>query len=207
MNFKDEIIELENVMTDDYYLFNIGEYPILITAVHTMNQFREDGGFKLAEPFTKAIALYVSKYCDISCFIKTRDTGRDSNRDNNDGYKRILVDVVNENNIKLVIDLHGAKKDRDFDIEFGTLNNLTADFSTIRELEEAFIEHNIIDIKHNEPFKGGAVTQYLYGLSDVDVIQLEINRNYRDIEQIDKLKDFCDSLISFINQYIKYTNR
>lgn len=202
MNFKEEIINLEESIDNNYFLFHIGNYPVLITAVHTMMQFREEGGVKLAEPYTKAIALYVANNCEISYLLKTRDTGRDSNRDNNDGFKRILLDTVKENNIKLVIDLHGAKMNRDFDIEFGTLNNLTADFSTIRELEEKFIEHGIKNIKHNEPFKGGAVTQYLYGLSDVEVIQLEINRNYRNLELIDNMKILCDSLIDFINHYI-----
>lgn len=207
MAFKEEILKLENVIDENYYLFNIGKNPILITAVHTMEQLKENGAVKLAEPFTKAISLYVSKKCETSSFVKTKDTGLDSNRDNNDGFKKRLIDFVEKNNIKLVIDLHGAKKDRDFDIEFGTLDNLTADFSTIKELEEAFESQNINNIKHNEPFKGGAITQYLYGLSDVEVIQLEINGNYRDIKQIDKLESLCNSLVSFINQYIDYTNR
>ena len=207
MNFKDKILELEKITNNNYYLFNIGKNLVLITAVHTMNQLKENGEVKLAEPFTKAIALYVSEQCEISYLIKTKDTGLDSNKDNNDNFKKNLINMVKENNIKLVIDLHGSKKSRDFDIEFGTLNNLTADFSTIKELEEAFEEHNIKNIKHNDPFKGGAITQYLYGLSDVEVIQLEINGNYRDLEQIDKIKAVCKALISFINQYIDYTNR
>ena len=32
----------------------------------------------------------------------------DSNRDNNDEYKKALINLVKENGIKLVIDLHGA---------------------------------------------------------------------------------------------------
>ena len=35
--------------------------------------------------------------------------------------------------------MHGAKKDRKFDVELGTLNNLSSDYSTIIELKEAFI--------------------------------------------------------------------
>jgi N-formylglutamate amidohydrolase len=89
------------------------------------------------------------------------------------------------NNIKLVIDLHGSSKDKDFDIEFGTLNNLSADYSTIKELEESFKENNINNIKHNNPFKGGAITQYLYNKKDIDVIQLEINYKYRDYSNLD----------------------
>jgi len=181
--------------------------PVLFTAAHTMKQILDNDNIKLSEPYTKAIALYLNKYCNTSYLIKIKDTGIDSNKDNNDEFKKELIKIVKENNIKLVIDLHGASKDRDFDVEFGTMNNLTADFSTIKELEEAFSENNITNIKHNDPFKGGAITQYLYNIEDVDVVQLEINKKYRDLENIDNLESLCKSLINFINQYVEYTNR
>lgn len=207
MIFKEEINNLENLNTDNDYVYKIGEVPILFTAVHTMNQTFETGKVKLSEPYTKAIGLYLNKYCNTSYLIKIKDTGIDSNRDNHDEFKDELIKIVKENNIKLVIDLHGASKDRDFDIEFGTLNNLTADFSTIKELEEAFYENGIKNIKHNEPFKGGAITQYLFNIKDVDVIQLEINRNFRNIDNSENLKLVCDALVSFVKQYTEYINR
>jgi len=151
--------------------------------------------------------MYLNKYCNTSYLVKIKDTGIDSNKDNHDDFKNELIKIVKENNIKLVIDLHGANKDRNFDVEFGTLNNLTADFSTIKELEESFLENNISNIKHNEPFKGGAITQYLYNMKDVDVVQLEINRKFRDLENCENLKQFCNALISFIKQYVEYINR
>ena len=112
---------------------------------------------------------------------------------------------VKDNNIKLVIDLHGASINNDFDVEFGTMNNLSSDFSTVRELEEAFTENGITNIKYNDPFKGGAITRSLYEL-DVDVIQIEINSNFRQLNN-DNLKLLVNSLSNFINQYFKYINR
>lgn len=206
MNFKNEIELLENYTSEYEYIFKIGNVPILFTAAHTMEQHLNNN-IKPGETYTKAIAMYLNKYCDTSYLIKIKDTAIDSNRDNHDEFKKELMKIVKENNIKLVIDLHGAKKERDFDVEFGTLNNLTADFSTIKELEEAFLENNILKIKHNDPFKGGAITQYLYNLKDIDVIQLEINGKFREIDDIKKLENLCKSLINFINQYNNYTNR
>lgn len=207
MNFKEEIEMFENYQSNSDYILKIGTVPVLFTAAHTMKQILDNDNIKLSEPYTKAIALYLNKYCNTSYLIKIKDTGIDSNKDNNDEFKKELIKIVKENNIKLVIDLHGASKDRDFDVEFGTMNNLTADFSTIKELEEAFSENNITNIKHNDPFKGGAITQYLYNIEDVDVVQLEINKKYRDLENIDNLESLCKSLINFINQYVEYTNR
>lgn len=207
MIFKDEINELENLEFNYNYIIKKGTTPILFTAPHTMKQIKDDGSIKLSEPYTKAIALYLNKHLDVNCMIKIKDTGLDANRDNRDEFKIELLRFIKENNIKLVIDLHGSNKSRDFDIEFGTLNNLSAGFSTIKELEEAFTENGISNIKYNNPFKGGAITEYIYGLKDVDVIQVEINGKYRDYNNLKDLEKICKSFENFIKQYKEYINR
>ena len=205
--FKEIINELENKEFNEDYIILKGNIPIIFTAPHTMTQLKEDGSLKLNEPYTKAIALYLNKYFNVNCMIKLKDTGIDSNKEENDEFKEELIKFIKENNIKLVLDLHGSKKDREFDIEFGTLNNLSADFSTIKELEEAFTENNINNIVHNDPFKGGAITKYIYNLEDVDVIQVEINGKYRDKDNIDELERLCKSFENFIKQYNEYISK
>ena len=207
MSFYDEINELEKIEFNDDYIIKKGTVPILFTAPHTMEQVREDGSIKPSESFTKAIALYLNKYFDANCMIKVKDTGLDSNRDNRDEFKKELIRFIKNNNIRLVIDLHGSKKERKFDVEFGTLNNLSADFSTIKELEEVFTQNGIYSVVHNDPFKGGAITSYIYGLTDSEVIQLEINSKFRDNKNNDKLEKLCKSLENFIKQYKEYINR
>ena len=201
MLFEKEINELELMEFDDDYIIQKGKLPILFTAPHTMEQIREDGNIKYSEVFTKAIALYLNKKCNVSYMIKINDTGLDSNRDNRDEFKTELLRFIRKNNIKLVIDLHGSKRSRDYDIEFGTLNNISADYSVIKELEKAFINNGINNIEYNNPFKGGAITQYICGLEDVDVIQIEINEKFRDSNEINKLEMICKSFEDFINLY------
>ena len=91
MDFKTEINELENIKEESSYIIHIGNIPILFTAVHTMKQVKEDGSIKLNEPYTKAIALYLNKYFNTSCMVKTIDTGIDSNKDNSDIFKEDLI--------------------------------------------------------------------------------------------------------------------
>ena len=207
MNFKEEINNLENITFNEDYIIRKGNIPIIFTAPHTMEQIKEDGTIKYSEPYTKAIALYLNKYFNVNCMIKIKDTGLDSNRDNHDEFKNELINYIKANNIKLVIDLHGAKETRDFDVEFGTLNNLTTDFSTIKELEEAFTENGIENVVYNDPFKGGAITQYLFNLKDIDVVQIEINGKYRDNNNLDNLERLCISFSNFIKQYNDYINK
>ena len=205
--FEQEINELENMEFFDDYTILKGSIPVLFSAPHTMYQLRDDGTTKLKEPYTKAIAIYLNKYCNTYAIVKNNDTGIDSNRDNYDQYNVEMRRLIKENNIKLVIDLHGASKDREFDIEIGTLYNLSADFSTIKELEEAFTENGINNINHNNPFKGGAITQGIYSLDDVDVIKIEINGKYRDYNDPESLEKLIQSLKNFIKQYNEYINR
>lgn len=207
MDFKTEINDLENFKIENDFLIQKGSVPILFSAPHTMLQVREDGSVKTKEPYTKALVLYLNKYFNTYSIIKENDTGIDSNRDNYDDYNVNLRRLVKDNDIKLVIDIHGASSDRDFDVEFGTLNNLSADFSTIKELEEAFIENGVTNISHNNPFKGGAITQGIYALEDVDVIQIEINGKYRKYESIEDFEIIVKSLGNFINQYVDYISR
>lgn len=203
MQFKDEMLNYESSNYNAPYIMKIGLLPVIITAPHTMKQIKQDGSIKLSEPFTKAIARYVANKLDTSFLIKTQDTGIDANSDNKEDFKETLLQVIKTQNIKLLIDIHGSKKDRNFDIEFGTLNNLTSDYSTIKELEDAFKEHGINNIVYNDPFKGGGITKYIYGNTDIDVIQIEINQKFRDINNVDNLQKVCDSLIAFIKQYTK----
>ncbi len=207
MQFNDEINKLENEEIENDFIILKGNIPILFSAPHTMIQNREDGTIKFNEPYTKAILLYLNKYFRTYSIIKNIDTGIDSNRDNYDKYNVEMRRLIKEHNIKLVIDIHGAAKEREFDVEFGTLNNLSADFSTIKELEEAFTENGITNISYNEPFKGGAITQGIFGLTDIDVIQLEINGKFRDSNNLDLLNKLINSLEIFIKQYNSYINR
>lgn len=207
MSFEEEINYLENLEFKEDFVIYKGKIPILFSAPHTMEQVKEDGLIKPSESFTKAIALYLNKHLNVSAIIKIKDTGIDSNKDNRDVYKTELLRYIKENNIKLVIDLHGSKKEREFDVEFGTLNNLSADYSTIKELGDSFIKNNITKISHNDPFKGGAITQYIYSLNDVEVIQLEINSKLRDDQNINELEKLCNSLKDFIQKYNKYLNK
>ena len=70
MTFKEEIDKLENAKIESTYLMKKGSIPIILTAPHTMKQRKRDGSIKLNEPFTKAIAKYVSNKTGCSYLIK-----------------------------------------------------------------------------------------------------------------------------------------
>ena len=189
MTFEEEINELEKLEFEDDFTINKGTIPILFSACHTMIQNHENCT-KLNEPYTKAISLFCNRKFNTYSIIKNNDTGVDSNKDNYDRYNVEMRRLI-----------------KTYGIEFGTLNNLSADFSTIKELEESFIENGLTKIIHNDPFKGGAITQGIYGIDNVEVIQLEINGKFRDYNNLILLQNLINALASFIKQYNEYINR
>lgn len=199
--FNKEIIELENINSENEYIVFNGKNNILISAPHTMEQKKEDGTTKLCEPFTKAIALYLSKHLDLNAIVKLKDTG-DSNHNDKDNYKDEILRIINEKNIRLFIDLHGAAKANDFDIDLGTMENLSADYSTINELKEAFTENGINNVTVNGKFNGGKIIQNVFFNTDCEAIQIEINYKYRDYENIDNIKLLIDCISKFIDFYV-----
>lgn len=198
LKFRNEILTLENEIYNQKYIKNIGKSKILLTAPHTMEQKLMDGNIKHPELFTKAIVLYLSRYYYVNYLIKIKDTGLDANRFNDDEFRNEIIKTIENNNIKLSIDIHGASNNRPFDVEIGTIDGITAKDSTIELLTKILNKHGIFKIAYNDPFKGGAITESIYILKKCEAIQIEINANFRDINQIDKLKSLCDALGEFI---------
>ena len=196
-SFSSQIQKLEH---DDNNTYEIkkGKNPIIITSAHGIGQKRYNGRFKLAEPYTRGIAKYVSKKTDCYFLIKNEDTGADPNRVNKDDFKILLNDLIAKNRIKMMIDLHGAKRERDFDVEVGTLDGKMVGRDTINKLVDCLGKAGIKNIAIDDPFKGGQISQTVYYDIGIECIQLEINYNYRNIHKINNLKKICRALIRFV---------
>lgn len=204
-SFEEEINFLEKLNYDSDYLYLKGKNKILFSAPHNMMQEREDGTIKLSESYTKAISLFLNRHDDTYSMVKLKDTKIESNNDNYDDYNVELRRIIKENDIAIIIDLHGASKESNFDVEFGTLNNLSTDYTTVKELETSFRENGIDNIVYNNPFKGGAITRGIFGIDNVDVIQIEINKKFR--ENPESLRRIISSLEMFIKKYNESINK
>ncbi len=203
MDFDKIINDYENNIKVLSYIIKEGKVPVILTAVHTVPKQKEDK-IKYNEPYTAAICQYVGNTINSYYMIKAIDNGIDSNSTTIDDFKELLNHKIQKNNIKLLIDIHGAALERDFDVEFGTLKNMTIDINTQNTLKDCFNNNGISNIKYNEPFYGGGITKHIYENNDIDIIQIEINKRFRDCNDLDKCKSICDSLIDFIKIYSNY---
>lgn len=196
-NFSTEIKNLEHEESSTYEMI-VGTIPVILVSAHGIGQKKRSGKFKLAEPYTRGIAKYVSKKTGCFYLVKNQDTDVDPNKENHDEFKTFLTEIISRNHIKLMVDLHGAKKDREFDVEIGTLNGESVSPELVEKLIKNFKQQGIKNIAENNPFKGGDITKTVHEATGIDCIQLEINYDYRNIRKIRNLNKICKALTKFI---------
>jgi len=203
MDFEKELMTYEKNVQIFSYKSKQGKTPIMFTAVHTVQQLKEDS-IKYSEPFTAAICQYVANKINGNYLIKSIDNGVDSNSLIVDDFKEVLLKYINDNNIKLLIDLHGAKASHNFDVEFGTLSNLTVDLTTQNTLIDYLKEHGIENVVMNNPFKGGGITKYIFENTGIDIIQIEINQRLRNKNKLQECEKLCNALTEFAKKYTNF---
>ena len=86
-----------------------GTIPLIVSAPHSINQFRE-GRLKFADRYTGSIALLLHELTGCHLIYSSGYTGGDPNYDSleSNPYQEALISYTKEHNIHLLIDLHGA---------------------------------------------------------------------------------------------------
>ena len=200
-DFQRRIFQLERDDNLGLIHFEKGSIPILLSAPHTVNFLKEDGNFKMREGYTKAIVKYLAKKTGAFLMIKENSDGIDPNKLEMENYKHQLLEVINKYQIQLVLDIHGAASHHDFAIEIGSLDGVSARIQTIESLKTALKDQGIAPVAENNPFKGGGITKSVHNNTKIEVLQLEINRNYRDLTHPEKLYHLCRSLENFLKSF------
>ena len=164
---KDEILGLEadfanneyfgtNVWTEEKYRVLSGNIPVLISAPHSVNQLRGDE-VREAEKYTGALARYLS-YATGSFAIFQLFTHADPNFDSDHNYKNGIINLIEVNGIKLLIDIHSSTFKDDTDIDIVTdgrttlldKTNIIDDFKKIALKNNVKVDENNIPNKDNE---------------------------------------------------------
>lgn len=200
-DFQRQIFQLERDNTPELIHFEQGSIPILLSAPHTVNFLKEDGHFKMREGYTKAIVKYLAQKTGAFLMIKENSDGIDPNKPEMENYKRQLLEVIKNYQIQLVLDIHGAASHHNFAIEIGSLDGVSASAQTIETLKTALKNQGITSVAENNPFKGGGITKAVHNNTKIEVLQLEINRNYRDLNNPEKLFHLCKSLENFLKSF------
>ena len=201
--------------------FNIleGTIPVIISAPHAVNQFRK-GELKFADKLTGSFALALHELTGCHVIYSAKyfecDPNYDPNPNGENKYQEALKDYIVKNDIKVLLDIHGASKTREYSIEMGTAP-IKDEFGNIIGESDPSIHGNkfIIDlikysfefvlknsnsikpVSKNVVFNAGeqnTVTKYISENTSCNCVQLEINGAYRDFDNREDLLKFFSGL-------------
>jgi hypothetical protein len=170
-----------------------GTRPVLVSAPHGAVHWRQ-GEWKSEDEYTAALAYLLAEQTGAHVLYTVRRIRPDPNYDDASEYKKTIARLLRENDIEMVLDLHGARRGRDFGIELGTMSGRTCpDFEAtiIRHLEwQGFVRDHRRSLDRlwvNRLFKGGArqrtVTRFVWEQCGVNAAQLEINAHLRVVRR------------------------
>jgi hypothetical protein len=170
-----------------------GTRPVLVSAPHGACHWRH-GFWKGEDEYTAALAHVLAEHTGAHALYTVRRIRPDPNVDDDSDYKRLLAGLLRERDVELVLDLHGARRGRDFGIELGTMSGLTCpdyEATIIRRIEwQGFVrahQRSLDRLWVNRLFKGGArqrtVTRFVWEQCRVNAAQLEINAYLRVVRR------------------------
>jgi hypothetical protein len=97
-----------------------GDGAVLLSAPHACRHLR-DGRIKMGEEFTASLARYVARLTGNHAIFTLHPSDEDPNWQENSEYKEAIRRLVAEQQIRLVIDLHGMTNRYAMGIAIGTM--------------------------------------------------------------------------------------
>ncbi len=174
-----------------------GRVPVLVSAPHAARH-RRSGAWKREDEYTAALAHWLHETHGVHAMYTTRRTDPDPHDDEDRGaYKQVLSDVARRRRVRLVIDLHGARGDRDFAVALGTIHGLTCPVyepGIIDAFESVGFSVNGVSSSLDRlavnptRYAGGTirrtVTRYVWHEVGIDAVQIELNAWARVVRRL-----------------------
>lgn len=164
------------------FWFSLGQLPILVSAPHAVRHYRQKK-IKMSDQFTGSIVYLLSKMTGCHAIATAKLYGGDPNSDSPCIYKERIAEFCREKKVKFVLDIHGAAREREFDVDFGTngRKTLLAKEAMLEMLERNFQEFGLNRISHDHFAATGpnTITNYVARELKIPAVQVEINKQYR----------------------------
>ena len=168
--------------SDKDYEYKLGNIPVLISVPHTVKQWRNNE-YKKSEAYTGALAKILHESTGAHVIYKASTNGDENYTTGETEYRKEIKDIVKDNDIKVILDLHGMNADRDSDIDVGTGNSKNKNLLG-QDYILSLIDSSLSDTNYtvNKYFSGGGsytMSNYCSSKLGIPTLQLEINKKYR----------------------------
>lgn len=183
------------------YEYKKGSIPILISAPHTVKQWRNES-YKSADIYTGALAKTLHESTGVHIIYKASTNGDENYTTEETEYRKKIKDIVSKNDIKVIIDLHGMSSDKDSNIDIGTGSSSNVNLlgqNYILSLVGSSLGNNNYTV--NKYFSGGktyTMSGYCSSNIGLPTLQVEINKKYRTSDS-EKFSYMANKLTDMIN--------
>ena len=171
-----------NPQQEEPFFISLGELPVLISAPHAVRHYRQKK-IKISDQFTGATAFLLHRLTDCHVLATAKLYGGDPNVDNPCIYKNKIAEICQREKVKLVLDIHGAAREHDFDVDLGTDDGRTllGKNKILTLLERSFQDFGLHRISRDHFAASGSntIANYVGRELKIPAVQLEINKQFR----------------------------
>lgn len=192
------------ISTNADYEILIGTGNVMISMPHTTNHIRNDV-IKYGEILTGAIGLYLHQTTGCHCIYTKKMPLEDPNFASPSHYKKDLEQFIKKHNVSLLIDLHGAALKWSFSVDLGTAKGQTIASDKLQRMVSLLEEQGINNVVVDEVFTASniaTVSNYIHKQCMIDCVQIEINRRYRDLENMELTEKVVKALQKIILEFM-----
>lgn len=160
-DLKYRLGDLRGSSTRGACLLRLTDSPVLLTAPHTVTTMR-NGREKAAEFWSGALTETLGELLNANVVTALSPRIESPHASSSDAFLDTVEMVTSTRDIRLVVDVHGIRADRDIDLNVGTAGAARADphAQLVRDFVEALGADFVVTI--DSPFSGGAgVAGYL----------------------------------------------
>lgn len=171
-----------NPQQEEPFWISRGQLPVLVSAPHAVRHYRQKK-IKMSDQFTGALAYLLHKLTGCHALAATKLYGGDPNIDNPCIYKSRLAEICCREKVKLVLDIHGAAREQDFDVDFGTdgSKTLLGKAKILTVLARNFQDFGLSNVSKDHFAASGpnTITNYVARELKIPAVQIEINKQFR----------------------------
>ncbi len=190
------------------YTYLRGKIPIFLSAPHSVRHYRNKK-LKKPEVYTGALVKMLHYITGCHVIYKNKNDGFDPNycNSNNDGgYKNKIIQVIEDEDIKMFIDVHGMSINKFLDIDIGTdfKKTINHNYSITEILKIFFEKEGILNVGFDQIFtaqSNNTITKNTSLSTGIPCVQIEINRFYRDAKNNDNIIKLVNIFINIINYF------
>jgi len=171
-----------NPKQEEPFWISLGKLPVLVSAPHAVRHVRQKK-IKMSDEFTGSIVYLISKLTGCHGIATTKLYGGDPNIDNPCIYKDKVAEICNREKVKFILDIHGAAREREFDVDFGTNHgkNLLDRTKVLEILMRNFLAFGLPRTSKDYFAAAGSNTIANYAARELKIpaLQIEINKQFR----------------------------